>query len=138
MAVGCNGLEYANPLNGNIVFANGYTQYFHTITVSGGQTLLDVSAFGGNGYHVFIPGLKNLSGSATGYLKDAAGSNPWGTDAFSCGLITITYDTGMTIAFNAIVGQTTTTQNYDGKVEVTTTWAFSDQNPPTITWVTNS
>ena len=131
---GCNGLTYANPLGGNIVFANGYAQYYHTITTSGGQTLLDVSAFGGTGYHVFIPGLKNLSGSATGYLSTAADANPWGTDAFSCGILTITYDVGCSISFNALVGQSTVTQNYDGKVEITTTWAYSDTAPPIVTW----
>lgn len=131
---GCNGLTYANPLAGSIVFADGFQQYYHTIVTSGGQTLLDVSAFGGTGYHVFIPGLKNLSGSATGYLSTNQAANPWGPDAFACGQLTIHYDVGCSISFLALVGQSTITQNYDGKVEITTTWAYSDTATPTILW----
>jgi hypothetical protein len=134
----CNGNTYANALNGSISFADGFKQYYNRINIKTGQALIDVSAFGGTGYQVFIQGIKYLSGSASGFLSTSSGGNPFASAAFSCGTITITFDVGCSVTCGCLIGESDITENYEGgSPEITTTWAYSDSAVPTVTWTTS-
>jgi hypothetical protein len=123
------------PINGSIALPNSYVQNFHQIVTRTGQVLLDVSAFGGTGWRSRITGLKDMSGTATGYLSGGTDSNPGFSGAFTAGSMTVTFDVGCSVTFNAYIGSQTISQNYDGKDEISVEFAYADNGtPPTFTW----
>lgn len=127
--------DYAIALNASISFADGYTQYFNHITIEAGQDLLDVSAFGGTGYRYRIPGIKDLTGMARGFLaKGIANTNPFGSAAYNKGNMTITFDVGYTVTFAAYIGKQTITTDYEGNQVISVQWAYADTAAPVVDW----
>lgn len=110
----------------------GMTQKFFSVSLSTGKELIDVSSFG-DAWRQRIGGLKDLSGTLTGYLsRDVAATNPF-VDVDNAN-ITITFDTGCSVAFTGVIGQRTVSADVNG-AEVAT-WSFSKTGTtaPTILW----
>lgn len=124
-------------LTGAVVFPDVAGADLFNISITSGQELLDVSAFGNNGYRRRVAGIKDLAGSASAYLtKGAAGTNPFALTSAG-GAMTITFDTGCTIGFTAVIGNVTIVGEYAGNWIVSFTWAKNDTAAPTVTWVTS-
>lgn len=128
--------DYAIALNANITFGDGYVQYFNHVTIETGQDLLDVSAFGGTGYRYRIPGIKDLTGMARGFLAKGGtvATSPFGADSFSKGMITILFDVGYSVSFLGYIGKQTITTDYEGNQVISVQWAYADTAAPAITW----
>ena len=100
-----------------------------------GQDLVDVSAFG-NTHHVFASCLKNLSGSVAGFLikgTASAGAGVGATDAPAS--LTLTLDTGCTIAFDAILGNIKIQESVTGVATFMADIVNGSDTAPVETWV---
>lgn len=104
---------------------------FFAVSVDTGKALIDVSSFGDT-WRQRIGSLKDLSGTLTGYAtRDVAESDP--TTDWE-GKLTITFDTGCSIKFDAIFGQRTLSADVNGAQVVTISYSKTGSAEPTIAW----
>ena len=127
-------------LTGSILLPNmtgNLDQWIASIDINTGAELLDVSHYGGPLYRQRVTGLKDLAGSATGFLtKGNTNSNPFIIPGTS-GTMTITFDSGCTISFQAVIGNVRVVGQFAGLNIVTFSWAYDDSENPTTAWVTS-
>jgi len=125
-------------LQGAVSFKTGateQTQRLASISISTGQALFDVSAYGEEGWVERVNGIKDLAGSAAGFLvMGAAGNNPFDfvTDVDT---LAITFATGCTVTFPCVIGNVRIEGAYSGLNVVTFDWAKAQGAAPTIAWV---
>jgi hypothetical protein len=111
-------------------------QEIASVSISTGAELLDVSRYGGNGWRTRIAGLKDLGGSCVAFLsKGATGTSPFNLSTTGASM-TILFDTGCSIVFNAIIGNTQIVGEYQGLNIVTFSFSKADDQAPTILWAT--
>lgn len=123
-------------LTGVITLPNSMTQYVSSVSVSTGADLLDVSRYGGNGWRTRVAGIKDLAGTCVCFMsKGAAGTSPFNLSTTAASM-TILFDTGCSIAFSAVIGNTSIVGEYQGLNIVTFSFAKADDAAPTIAWVT--
>ncbi len=123
-------------LTGSVTLPNSLTQYVASVTVSTGSELLDVSHYGGSGWRTRAAGLKDLSGQCVAFLtKGASGTSPFNLSTTAASM-TIAWDSGCYITFNAIIGNTQVVGEYQGLNIVTFSYSKADDTAPTIGWVT--
>ena len=122
-------------LTGTITLPNSMAQYVASVSLSTGADLLDVSRYGGNGWRTRVAGIKDLSGQCVAFMsKGAAGTSPLNLSTTPA-TMTITFDTGCSIAFSAVIGNTQIAGEYQGLNIVTFSFAKADDTAPTVTWV---
>jgi hypothetical protein len=122
-------------LTGSITLPNSMDQYVASITLSTGADLLDVTHYGGAGWRQRVAGVKDLSGTATAFMtKGAAGTSPLNLST-TPSTMTILFDTGCSVSFEAVIGNTQIVGEYTGLNVVTFNFAKADDVAPTITWV---
>ncbi len=107
----------------------------NAIDISGGQELADISSFGGTGWRERTGLLKDLAGSASGFLAQEL-SPGFDTISDTAGTMTVVFKTGYQAVFPAIIGQIQSQMRYDGVSTVNFQWVQS--GAPTITWVGSS
>jgi hypothetical protein len=121
-------------LTGSISLPGASAQKVASVTVTTGAELLDVSHYGGNGWRTRVQGLKDLAGSAVAFMsKGVAGTDPFSFGE-SSGAMTITYDTGCSIGFNAVIGNVQIVGEYQGLNIITFNWSKADDAEPTVAW----
>jgi len=122
-------------LTGTITLPNSMAQYVSSISLSTGADLLDVSRYGGNGWRTRVAGIKDLAGQCVAFMsKGAAGTSPLNVST-TAATMTILFDTGCSIAFSAVIGNTQIVGEYQGLNIVTFSFAKADDTAPTVTWV---
>lgn len=121
---------------GIITLPSGASQRVYGVSVNTGSELLDVSAYGGNGYRVRTIGLADLSGTMVAFLT-RDGTNPFALSAVT-GSLTIAFDTGYSITFDCIFGQVSVAGEVGGNNVVTLSFANAADAAPVIAWGSGS
>lgn len=107
-----------------------------SLSVTSGQGTFDVSAFGTLTYiHRIGGGLKDLAGSASGFLTTGATTNNPFAIVDNQGTMLITYLTGCTVSFPAIVGAVSVDISRSGVGVLRFDWSIADGADPTIAWL---
>ena len=127
--------EVITGLTGSITLPESGDQYISSISLNVGSELLDVSHYGGAGWRTRVAGLRDLAGSCVAFMtKGASGTNPIDLDG-STGTMTITFDTGCYISFDAIISGVSIVGEYAGLNIVSFSFAKNDDVAPTSEWV---
>lgn len=125
-------------LTGSILLpTEANVQRLNSVSINGGQALADISAYGGNGWVERVGLIKDLNGSAAGFLTDGNGATggkpPLDTVTPEGGAMTITFNTLYTIAFTAIIGNIRIVGSYEGLNLITFDWS-KGIGVPVVTW----
>ncbi len=124
---------YIKGLTGSITLPGGVGGSLNSITINGGLELVDVSSFGDGTYRVRTTLLRDLSGTAAGFM----------TQEFNPGILTssdvpasmtIVFKSGYTITASVLVGSITSEVRYDGVNVVSFAWANAGGSTPSGTW----
>ena len=122
-------------LTGSISMPGLANQLISQVSILTGAELLDVSSYGGPGWRQRVCGIKDLSGSAVGFLSEgASGTNPF-TAPTTSGTMTIVFQSGCQISFNAVIGNIQIVGQYQGLNITTFNWSYDDTVAPTVSWI---
>lgn len=111
------------------------TQRLGSIQVNTGKALFDVSAYGEEGWVERVHGIKDLAGSAAGFLtKGTTGADPFSL-VDDVATMVITYDTNCYISFPAVIGNVQVSSSYSGLNIVTFDWAKATGAAPAVNWI---
>jgi hypothetical protein len=121
-------------LTGSVTLPNSGSQALASVSLSIGKDLADVSHFGGNGWRERIALLKDLAGTAAGFLTyNAAGTNPYDLIDGAEASMVITFATGCSITFVAVIGNFSIQNSYDGVAIIS--FSFSKgSGVPVVAW----
>lgn len=121
-------------LTGSISLPGLPNQLISQVSILTGGELLDTSSYSGSGWRTRVVGIRDLSGSAVGYLSEgASGTNPF-TAPTTTGTMTIVFQSGCQISFQAVIGNIQLVGNYTGLNIVTFNWAYNDTVAPVTSW----
>jgi hypothetical protein len=109
----------------------GHTQKFFQVSLNVNKTLIPVPAYG-ESWISYVAGLKDASGSLMFYVsKDGSSTNPFEDGS---GTLTIQFDTGCSIAFDAITGGVSIVGDANGVNVATMSFAKQGDDDPSISW----
>jgi hypothetical protein len=135
-------LSYVNPKNGAVAPAVGTATDFNSFDYSETQSSESVIAYGAALYDPYRGnGTPHASAAATGIAKYGAANTPpgWstaagvGTSDFDGGTLTLTLDTGVTLAFTAVT-TSIRVSHARARAAVPLAFSFEGGGDTTVTW----
>jgi len=122
---------YLTGLTASVSLPGGATQAIQSCTLRCGRELLDVTAFG-NSNRVRTPGVGDLSGSIVAF--GTRGNSPEALSTAASGPMIITYDSGVTVSFDAVFGGVTITAVSTAVTMISADFACGDATPAVFSW----
>lgn len=128
--------------DGSATFPDGYVAKLNTFSATLTRASTVVTGFGDVMARRRLSGVLDITGSAGGTpMKDAADTNPLGItgegitgDGTGAIALTLTFATGCTLGFDALVNSVALSVTQDAAQAITFNFEADDANGPTIAW----
>ena len=128
--------------DGSATFPDGYQVKFNTFSATATRASQVVTAFGDTSQRRRLSSVLDITGSAGGTpMKDVGNANPLGIagggisgDGTGAIAITLTFASGCTLAFDAVVNSVAFAVTQDSTQTATFNFEMDDSDGPTIAW----
>lgn len=128
--------------DGSATFPDGYVAKLNTFSATLTRVSTVVTGFGDSMARRRLSGVLDITGSAGGTpMKDAADTNPLGItgdgitgDGTGSIALTLTFATGCTLGFDAVVNSVALAVTQDAAQTITFNFEADDSDGPSIAW----
>lgn len=131
--------DIAGP-GGNVSLMSGFAGHLSGWSATDNVTLVETTGFVDLGNRTYEPTAHVVTGSAVGTLSTGTANTPVGAAAFGTsptfstykGAVTLTFASGATWSFNAVISNVAVNRVHDGKADVT--FNFTSNGAITQAW----